>query len=626
MQVEDFFAYDSFRPNQKELALSVYDNCVGGRTLLAEAMSGFGKTAAVLSGALFAARERHCRVIYTCRTKRQILRVVEELSQLQGKQLVKAASMFSKFDYCLLKRTSFRSIRQESFGWYCGFNVSNNLCSYFLNVSLIENDVINGLVQKTCHHTPMHSDLLRECEDVHVCPYEIVRLAVAQAEVVVVPYHYLFDPTARPVLFDRNIIDPLRAILIVDEAHNIRDFLKGIQSASLSLDETAGAVEEAEQLLMKETAASLSLLREDLRAASTATAGWFLDKASFVDALSRKHGEVWLQNLVFELNSCSEAAWHSVAYGRKPPFLTLKVGDFLNKLISSPSSTVLTQWDGTFGLFSTDPVEKLPVLLSEFESCVLVSATINPSELFLRSLGINTEGTSTFMVRSAPLVTVRTVIDTGVTTRYKSRTPDMYSKIAAKVTAIVSSARSGVGVFTPSYSVLQPICQGVSNALPGRQVLSEARGMSNQEASELIESFRSGDHPVLFAVQGGRFSEGEDFRGNQMDSTVVVGLSLPPPSPQLYAEYALMKKRGAPDSYLILSLLPALRKAFQAAGRHLRNPGKKGFVFLLDRRFDSVTVKSLMPSWLTCDLISGDFAPSKLESMIDDFWGDGLAI
>jgi DNA excision repair protein ERCC-2 len=552
--------------------------------------------------------------------------VVEELSQLQGKQLVKAASMFSKFDYCLLKRTSFRSIRQESFGWYCGFNVSNNLCSYFLNVPLLGNDVIDGLVQKTCHHTPMHSALLKECEDVHVCPYEIIRLAVAQAEIVVVPYHYLFDPTARPVLFDRNIIDPLRAILIVDEAHNIRDFLKGIQSASLSLDETAGAVEEAEQLLMNETAASLSLLGEDLQVASTSTAGWFLDKVSLLTALSRKHGDVWLQNLAFELNSCSEAAWHSVAYGRRPPFLILKVGDFLNKLISSPSSTVLTQWDKTFGLFSTNPVEKLPALLGEFESCVLVSATINPSELFLRSLDINTEGASTFTVRSAPLVTVRTIIDTGVTTRYKSRTPDMYSKIIAKVLAIVSSARSGVGVFTPSYSVLQPICQGVSNALPGRRVLSETRGMSNQEASELIESFRSGDHPVLFAVQGGRFSEGEDFRGNQMDSTVVVGLSLPPPSPQLYAEYALMKQRRIPDSYLILSLLPALRKAFQAAGRHLRNPGKKGFVFLLDRRFDSATVKSLMPSWLTCDLISGDFTPSKLESMIDDFWGNGLVV
>lgn len=626
MQVEDFFAYGSFRPNQKELALSVYDNCMGGRTLLAEAMSGFGKTAAVLSGAISAARERGCRVIYTCRTKRQILRVVEELSLLQDKQRVKAASMFSKFDYCLLKRASFRSIRQESFGWYCGFNVSNNLCSYFLNVSLLGDGVVNGLVQRTCHHTPKHSDLLKECEDVHVCPYEVIRLAVAEAEVIVVPYHYLFDPTARPVLFDRNVINPFRAILIVDEAHNIRDFLKGIQSASLSLDEITGAVEEAEQLLMNDTAASLNLLREDFQIANTTAAGWFLDRTAFVDALDRKHGEVWLQNLAFELSSCSEAAWHSVAYGRKSPLLILKVGDFLSKLVSSPPSTVLTKWDEIFGLFSTNPVEKLPILLGEFESCVLVSATINPSELFLRSLGINMEGTSNFMVRSAPLVTVRTVIDTGVTTKYKSRTPDMYSKIVAKVTAIASRARSGIGIFTPSYSVLQPICQGVSEALPGRQILSETRGMSNQEAGELIESFRFGDHPVLFAVQGGRFSEGEDFRGNQMDATVVVGLSLPPPSPQLYAEYTLLKQKGVSDSYLILSLLPALRKAFQAAGRHLRNPGKKGFVFLLDRRFDSATVKSLMPSWLTCDLISGDFAPPKLESMIDDFWGDGLVI
>jgi DNA excision repair protein ERCC-2 len=621
VQVQDFFAHDSFRPNQRELALCVYDNCTAGRILLTEAMSGFGKTAAVLGGAMLAARELGCRVVYTCRTKRQILRVVEELSLLQMKQQVKAASMFSKFDYCLLKKTSFRSVRQESFGWYCGFHVTNNLCSYFLNVSLLGNDTVDRLVQRTCYDIPKHSDLLQECERIHMCPYELVRLAMAQAEVIVVPYHYLFDPRAKPVLFDRNIIDRSRTILIVDEAHNIRDFLKGVQSATLTLDELAGARSEAQAMFMEETASSLGRLHEGLQKAIADAPGWFMDRASLVRELNRLHGEVWLQNLTFELSNCSDVAWHSVAYERKLPFLILKVGDFLNKLLSSPPSTVLTKWDKTFGLVTTNPVETLPALLGEFESSVLVSATINPSDLFLRSLGISAQLANVHVVQTAPsLVTVRTLIDTGVTTKYKSRTPDMYERIASKVAGIVASARSGVGVFTPSYSVLEPIQERVSKLLPERRIVSEVRGMSNQEASDLMESFSSGSRPVLFAVQSGRFSEGEDFRGNIMDSTVVVGLSLPPPSPQLYAEYTSLKQRGEPDSYLMLSLLPALRKAFQAAGRHLRNPGKKGLVFLLDRRFDSAVVRGLMPSWMSNNLLSGDFSPSQIEALVQEFW------
>jgi len=190
--IEGRFAYESFRPGQKEFAQRVYEACLGGETLVAEAMSGFGKTAAVLTGALSAAEETGCKVVYACRTKRQVNRVVEGIAKLQQTHPFKAASMLSKFDYCLLRRR--RAVPQESFGWYCSFNVSNNLCSYFLNVSLTEE--FDRLVGEVLRSTPRQSELIRESETVHVCPYEVARLAMAQASVAVVPYHYAFDPRA----------------------------------------------------------------------------------------------------------------------------------------------------------------------------------------------------------------------------------------------------------------------------------------------------------------------------------------------------------------------------------------------------------------------------------------------
>jgi Rad3-related DNA helicase len=163
----------------------------------------------------------------------------------------------------------------------------------------------------------------------------------------------------------------------------------------------------------------------------------------------------------------------------------------------------------------------------------------------------------------------------------------------------------------------------VSRRVDGRQILAESRGLSNQDSSELFDSMRAHRGSVLFAVQGGRFSEGEDFREDLMGAVVVIGLSLPPPSPMLYAEYACLKHAGEPDSFLMLSRLPALRKAFQAAGRHIRNPGKRGLVFLMDHRFDTDAVRELMPTWMKKDLISGDFTPDALGRLTRDFWGPG---
>jgi DNA excision repair protein ERCC-2 len=616
--VERYFPYESFRPGQLALAERVHESCAGGKLLLTEAMSGFGKTAAVLSGALLAAEETGCRVVYACRTKRQIFRVVEELVRIQKKTSLSAASISSKFDYCLLRKRSQASVPQSSFGWYCGYNVSNNLCSYFLNLSLLGGRLESAVAQVS-NSVPAHSDLMRLGESLHVCPYELVRTAMTGAAISVVPYHYVFDPVASQTLVDRAGIDYPRTILVVDEAHNIRDFLRETWSCELGVQTLESAITESEELLLDGTTEALKLLMAEVRAALEGAPGWYVDRDAFVSRLGGIRGRVWLQNLAFELKACSSVAWASVAFGRKMPRLILGVGDFLGRLLASPGNSILTKWDDTLRLVRASPTDDLPSLLSRFHSSVLVSATMNPSDLFLKSLGIERLRPETYSTESAPAVRVRTVIDTGVTTRFKSRTPEMYARIASKIAAVASSSKGGTGVFAPSYTVLDPVFDALGEALQGRRVFRESRGLPNQDASDMMDEFRANRGSVLFAVQGGRFSEGEDFREDSMDSVVVLGLSLPPPTPQLYAEYLYIKRSGGSDSYLMLSLLPALRKAFQAAGRHIRTPGKRGMVFLMDRRFDSVTVRELMPSWLREDLVRGDFGPEKLASEVLGF-------
>jgi len=613
--IEGRFAYESFRPGQKELAQRIYEACLDGETLIAEAMSGFGKTAAALAGVLSAAEETGCKVVYACRTKRQIGRVVEEIARLQTKHPFKAASTLSKFDYCLLRRR--RAVPQESFGWYCTFNVSNNLCSYFLNVAFVED--FDRLVGKALLKIPRHSDLIRESESAHVCPYEVARVAMVQAKVAVVPYHFAFDPKAAPVLFDRNSLEKRDTILVADEAHNLREFFRSLNSATITMDQVRGAIREAEAMLMNDAAASLTALLRTLEQVMAENRGWMLDRPSVLQRFRDNHGTVWLQNLAFELSASSGAAWGSVIYERKLPSLILRVGEFLVRL-SSSSRSVLVKWENTLGLVDPHPVGGFEEYLAEFRSSILLSATVSPSAVFSRSLGLDPAEVNTYETPAEPLVTVRTAIDTGTSTRYKLRTPEMFAKIAERVAAVVRSTDAGVGIFAPSYSVLEPILEMVSERVPGRHLVSEAPGMSNEQAEEVFDSFRGADNSVLFAVQGGRFSEGEDFDGGAMGSIVVVGLALPPPSPMMYAEYSCLKRAGERDSYLMLSRLPALRRAFQAAGRHVRSPGKRGLVFFLDERFGSTAARELMPSWLRKDLLVGNLTPTSIESISREFW------
>jgi len=614
VSIEGRFAYGSFRPGQRELAQRIYEACLRGETLVAEATSGFGKTAAVIAGALTAAEETHSKIVYACRTKRQVNRVIEEVSKLQGTHRFKAVPLLSKFDYCLLRRQ--RSVPQESFGWYCTFNVSNNLCSYFLNVSLTEG--FGQLVKEVLAKTPHHSELLRASEINHVCPYEVARLAMAQAELVVVPYQYAFDPKAASILFDKNSVVRKETILVVDEAHNLRDFFRGMNSATLTLSQVEGAAREAQAMLMDDAANSLRSLLRTLKKLMEERQGWLLDKRAFLDRIHQDHGTVWLQNLAFELSASSGAAWGSVMYERRLPSLILRVGEFLVRLPST--ETTLVKWEDSLGLVNPDPVHDVAEYLAEFRSSVLLSATVNPSELFARSLGLGLGRTKMYNASAEPSIFVKTAVDTGTSTRYKLRTPEMYSRISNRVAAVIRGTDAGVGIFVPSYSVLQPILEMVSGKVAERNIVSEAQGLSTEQVEQVYDSFRSRDDSVLFAVQGGRFSEGEDFEGGRMGSVVVIGMAVPPPSPMMYAEYSCLKRMGESDSYMMLSRLPALRKAFQAAGRHVRGPGKRGLVFFLDERFGSPAARELMPSWLRKDLLVCDLTPDRIESISREFW------
>lgn len=618
MRLEDLFPYEKFRAGQRELAQSVYLACKTKNRLLVEAMSGFGKTAPVLAGSLLAATDDDVRIIYACRTKRQVLRVLEEIQRMQQRIPFGASALFAKIDYCLLKETARFDVTSESFKWYCSFNTTNNLCSYFLNLSLLDKQLAR-LMQGITTRVPSHSQLMEKGKEIHLCPYEIARLAIATSRIVVTTYHYLLDESARSVLLGTADWSPSRVIGVIDEAHNVRDFIRDQFTTEFSFTDIRRALGDARALGFEPAISFLKDLENVMREYCSSDGSWHGDKSRLIQVLRRGHDDTWLSNVALELSTCSGIGWQSISTGQNLPTSIMKVGTFLRDLLASEQGVTLAKSDAGVYLVNTR-TDRLPELTDGFQSLVLLSATINPSDLFLRSIGLS-DRTSIHKVNVHQGFCVRTVIDIGVSSRFKLRSPETFSRIALKIAAIGRGVRGSIGVFFPSYALLESLRPFLTDSVKDHRLISETRNLTNSGADLLMNNFKNSPGSMLLAVQGGRFSEGEDFPGDQMDVSIVVGFSLPPPSPVMFAELA-GSQFDKHDTYLVVSLLPAVRKAVQAAGRHIRSPDKKGMVFLMDARFNQKEVLDMIPEWLKKDMQMGDFEPSEIELMVRAFFGN----
>ena len=101
---------------------------------------------------------------------------------------------------------------------------------------------------------------------------------------------------------------------------------------------------------------------------------------------------------------------------------------------------------------------------------------------------------------------------------------------------------------------------------------------------------------IGFAVLGGVFAEGVDLPGSRLIGAFIATLGLPPVSPmQDQMQARLDKLFGAGHGYA--DLVPAMQKVVQAAGRVLRTPEDRGWLWLLDDRYRRAEVIELLPPW-----------------------------
>lgn len=602
--------------------------------LVFESGTGSGKTVCTITAALEYALENNKKIVYTTRTNAQQRQVIIELRRICNKNPNLKNKIFGvgiqgRSNMCILARRDpeLATGTSEELSRFCS-NIKKKTktddkkkgCIYYYN--FLDKEKTNQAINWFKENLPTAEEFIRYCERRKLCPYEINKTLMREAKIVVVPYIYVFDLMIRNMLLDNISASENDIILVVDEAHNLPDYIRDLYSTQLSIYMLNNCISEAEKygnptILERGNTVSgfcktLIEIINDLR--DTYIYGILEDGIRYgspknVDAFIPTHEfeEEILSRLKITSKKLHEIISSLIAYGEKIQEYRQKEGklprSYLHKLglfLDSWFNLEIDQYtklvvDGANGknprveAFCLDPSLGASII-KHFHSSVHMSGTLEPLEEYRDSLGLpeNTElisYPSPFPENNRKILFVK-----DVSTKYDEFIQDekMIKRMSEYISNICNSFPKNTMVFFPSFNIMSMFKRNNTLGNINRCVYFEEQRMSQTALMELISDFKehgsnNDEKAALFSVMGGRISEGLDFPAEQLEIVVIVGIPYPKPTARqraLQHYYDLKFRKGW--EYTVEA--PAARKILQSIGRLIRDEKDRGVAVILDRR------------------------------------------
>lgn len=624
------------RPNQKAILTTISNAFKNRDHLVMESGTGSGKTICALSAALQYALANNKKIIYITRTNAQQQQVIKELrairqrlkpndsrkDKLVGVGIQGRSNMCShaKQDEELSKGTS------EELSKFCSNEKkktrnSQKGCLYYRNF-VNEKEQVEDMIEWFKDILPTAETFIDHCEQKTLCPYELNKKIVRDATVVVVPYIYIFDITIRNMLFDWLGIAEEDVLLIVDEAHNLPDYLRDLLSAQLSVWMLRNCSYEAKEYgnpsmadgkftiaafckTMEDIIRELrdtyvySILEDGIQKKPSSKTDAFLPTNEFLSEITERTGisQKQIHDVIEDLIAYGEKIQEAKQKRNKLPRSYLhKLGLFLDFWINIAhdqyAKLIVDHAEGKNPRIETyclDPSVGTKIL-SKFHSTIHMSGTLEPLEEYRDSMGLFQSTTlisfpSPFSKHNKKLYFV-----SDVTTKYAelARDPQIKERLWYYISSICNTFEQNTMIFFPSFNVLSMFKRNHDFSAIQRSIFLEEQKMSQTALIDLIDDFKSygdndGDGAALFSVMGGRISEGMDFPAEQLEIAVIVGIPYPKPTARqkgLQRYYDMKFRKGW--EYTVEA--PAARKMLQSIGRLIRDEQDRGVAVILDRR------------------------------------------
>ncbi|MFQ5553728.1 MAG: ATP-dependent DNA helicase, partial [Thermoplasmata archaeon] len=386
-------------------------------------------------------------------------------------------------------------------------------------------------------------------------------------------------------------------LLIVDEAHNLPAHCREVGSFRVSVE----AVERAEKELMDygdpevaEGVSAFDLLEIVANGLRGLAAEYVVDEDGFLPPLALE-GQVMqefaittsrLRGMLGALATTGEAIREARRRaGSLPRSSTLGVAQNLLRWMTTEeleyAKLILGGERPALHAYCLDPSRVAEPVLACHAS-LHMSGTLAPLEEYRDALGLPPDALLRAFPSPFPPENRRVVYRDHVTTRYQElrEAPEALMRLRGEVQALLRGCQHNTLFLFPSYRLLESFLdlRGESRV----PVYVERRGMGQAALMRSLDAFRR-TTAALFAVVGGRISEGLDFPNRELEVVVLVGIPYPKPTAALRAlvNYYDWKFRKGWE-YGVLA--PTTRRLLQSLGRLIRSERDRGIAIILDRR------------------------------------------
>ena len=592
------FPHAHFRTGQRELAENVYKAAILGRTLMAQAPTGIGKTVGTLFPQLKAMPRQKLDKLYflAAKTPGRAL-AMAALRTITAPHRAQPDTADALNDGAVVdaapRRTPLRVIELVAREKACEHPAkachgdSCPLARGFYDRLPAARQAAVGATPTDA--PPLDRAGLRAVALAHeVCPYYLAQELVRWADVVVGDYNYYFDLGG--MLHFHAQAEEWRVGVLVDEAHNLVPRAREMYSATLSRAALDGARPRAP--------ATVAPALKRLARTCNEIVGRQLEPYAVHDELP--------QGLLTALQNLNSAIGDHAAVHPEdvPPELLQFWFDTLHftRLAESFGTHSLfdvtiaddAQRDVTLCLRNLVPASFLKQRFLGARTTTLFSATLTPMHFHANLLGLPPD--TAWVDVASPFDAAQLRVQVApLSTRYAHR-PASLAPIVDLMARQFTDAPGNYLAFFSSFDYLDQVADLFRALHPEVPVWTQARQMTEGARADFLERFQVGGRGIGFAVLGGAFAEAVDLPGRRLIGAFIATLGLPQVNPvneQMKARLETLFGAGHDYTYLF----PGLQKVVQAAGRVIRTTTDQGVVYLIDDRFRRAEVRRLLPSW-----------------------------
>ena len=655
--IDTYFPYSEYRPGQRTMLETVAVVARDGGIAMIDAPTGSGKSSVVAS--LLAERKKR-KIVIAVRTISQLTTFIRELELVRKKQpQIKTVYLVGKKSMCPLggegdvyRRCegvkSFSNSLMRDRAEKGALNPAKDpfiiqqirrmdrehplLCPYYIasrqfvpaetmGVRMVPSAELRSRADRVIANPVPPKELSDVCGQ--CCPYELMMQAARTTDVVILNYHHLFDREIREQLYANLGVEPQDVLLLIDEAHNCGDTITGIMTVTMEQRDLEQASRELAGMRGRHKGADavrhvLPRLTDFMKGLenSSEAEDWF-DPAIFDRMIVKESLYRTLDEIVDDLIGIAESIREkNQKAGEFRETAIEGLTQFLLRLSQSATDpaylTVYRKGEAgiTLEVRNIDPAAALTEVCTAHACAVLISGTLSPVTSFKKFYFGDSPVTTLALPNAFPRENRLVACASDITTAYSMRqNKENTTKVVDYIRAFCA-LRGNRAIYFPSYQILETYANLAAPHLRGRTVFVEPRDAADANAalSAFLSLPQRGESGVMFAVCGGKWSEGLDYRGEMLNGAMVVGLPLAPFNRvrRMMIDY-FRHKFGAEGEFLCYTL-PAINRSLQALGRVLRTPEDRGVLVLAEKRFLEQRVRTALPGWIQEEMITCDAA------------------